>query len=125
MDTLKEEQEYLRYKNEYVIDVNKPYIIRLDGRKFSKLNKCCLLPDKKKPYDDLFEQTMKLTLRDVMSKFGKDLNCLTAYTFSDEISLVCYPKAIPLDVADDNPYHHTFFGGRVFKLISVVSGYIY
>lgn len=49
-----EEQEYIRYDGNYVIDVNKPYIIRLDGRNFSTLNKRLLIS--KKLYDDLFDK---------------------------------------------------------------------
>ena len=87
------------------VPASSPFIIRLDGNKFSTFTRGL-----KKPFDTFFTNVMIATLHDVMSKF----NPSTGYTHSDEITLV-FP---PCREFGQHP-----FGGRKDKLISLVASY--
>ena len=56
-----------------------PFIVRLDGKGFSKLTK-----GMRKPFDLLFTKSMLLTTSDLLTEF----TAATGYTHSDEISLI-------------------------------------
>jgi len=77
-------------------------IIRIDGRKFSKLSRDLKF---KKPYDEQFNDIMVKTGKD----FFKEVNPAFIYTFSDEINILL--SEIP-------------FGGRIEKLDSVFASFI-
>lgn len=72
------EMEFTRKK----IDVSLPFVIRLDGYAFSKFTRGL-----KKPYDYNFHLAFSNTAKFLMKEFRAD----TAYTYSDEISLLFYP----------------------------------
>jgi tRNA(His) 5'-end guanylyltransferase len=80
-------------------------IIRIDGHKFSKYTK-----GMKKPFDNIFSETMINTTKDLVERFGAS----TGYTQSDEITLI-----IP-EVKDNQ---NQIFAGRVQKIVSLVSSY--
>lgn len=95
------------YENQHVTKVpkDKPYILRLDGRSFSKL-----IP-LKKPFDSLFVLAMVRTCEDLMTEFMP----ATIYTHSDEVTLIF--NAIPA-----SPGGEHWFDGRTNKLLSVIPG---
>jgi len=67
-----------------LVDPNRPYIIRLDGHRFSKFVKPF-----KKPYDERIHNAMVRTSTELLSVFG----ATTAFTCSDEITLV-FPAVV-------------------------------
>jgi tRNA(His) guanylyltransferase len=77
-------------------------IIRIDGRKFSKLSRDLKF---KKPYDEQFRDIMVKTSED----FFKEFSPAFIYTFSDEINILL--SEIP-------------FAGRIEKLNSVFASFI-
>jgi tRNA(His) guanylyltransferase len=77
-------------------------IIRIDGRKFSKLSRDLKF---KKPYDEQFRDIMIETCED----FFKEFSPAFIYTFSDEINILL--SEIP-------------FAGRIEKLDSVFASFI-
>lgn len=84
-----------------IIPATSHYIIRVDGRSFSKFTKAFA-----KPFDGLIVQAMT----DAATAVCADLKCTFAYTESDEITFVF--KSKPTD-----GYQHVF-GGKVAKLLS-------
>jgi len=99
----------------------KPYnhfIVRLDGRAFSKF--CTGL---KKPFDENFIKAMTNTMNDLVEEFS----AITGYCHSDEISLV-FPRLYSIEEYNqkcnanlDIPVH--MFGGRLQKICSVIASY--
>ena len=79
---------------------NMPYIIRVDGHKFSKL-----LHDVEKPFDELITKVMCKTAQ-CMTMDIPDFKI--AYTQSDEITIICYN--------DDRYNQETWFNGRITKI---------
>lgn len=92
------------------IDPSKPFVMRFDGHGFSKFTRGL-----HKPYDYNFHLAMSNTAMILMQEFHAD----TAYTHSDEISLLFYPKRNRADTAWQEPH----FGGRIQKIISIGAGY--
>lgn len=90
------------YETEYDqrIPKNKPFIVRLNGRTFSKWTK--KLPSRSDPN---FQKTMVLTMNDLISEFKP----ATGYTHSDDITLI-FPEC-------------SIFKRRVQKIITVMAGY--
>ncbi len=80
-----------------------PVCIRVDGRAFHTF---CKSMDK--PFDIRMEKAMAETARYLLG----DLNATVAHTFSDEISLI---------VAQDGARQEPPFGGKVFRINSVVA----
>lgn len=80
-----------------------PAICRVDGRNFHRLTK-----DLERPFDSTFHDCMVETTRDLMVETG----ALVGYTQSDEIT-----------IAWNNPNLNSqiFFGGKIFKLLSVIA----
>ncbi|AYV82092.1 MAG: tRNAHis guanylyltransferase [Homavirus sp.] len=90
------------------------FIIRLDGKNFSKFTNGF-----KKPFDSLFTSAMIQTANDLTTKF----NPTTGYTHSDEITLI-FPPACTKEEYDTKQNKSThLFDGRVCKLCSVLAGY--
>ena len=90
-----------------VVDVSIPVVVRLDGHCFSTFTRGF-----DRPYDMRIHRAMVNTATDLLERFGP----ATAYTESDEISLVFPPhsQAAPSSLP---------FNGRVQKLVSVFAGY--
>ena len=89
------------------IPSNQFFIIRLDGNNFKKYTKAFC-----KPYDDNIVKAMIMTANNLLVKF----NACTAYTHSDEISLV-----FRIDNTSKTTNH--IYNGRITKLCSVLAGY--
>jgi tRNA(His) 5'-end guanylyltransferase len=93
--------------NGTVIGTDKIFVLRVDGKNFSKWTRGL-----RKPYDErllmLFKETAK-------SLFKELPNLRLVYGQSDEISLLFVPKS-------ELSIHP--FGGRVFKLLSIVASLV-
>jgi len=112
------------------IKPNESYIIRLDGRSFSKFTKKFV-----KPFDLVFIKAMCMTMRDLVDEFDVQ----TGYTHSDEITLIFSAKCTELEETEyiksleinsqtvgknkskQLPIH--MFRGRIQKILSLVSSY--
>lgn len=89
------------------VDLSRPVVVRLDGHCFSTYTKGF-----NRPYDLRIHRAMVSTAGDLLEKFG----AVTAYTESDEISLVFHPHG------EDTPSTMPF-NGRVQKVVSVFAGF--
>ena len=95
------------FENKDTIDPQKPFVIRLDGRTFSKYTrKNCVKP---------FDTRLDVTFRELTIALCKEFRPQFAYTQSDEISLIFLPK--------ENPESQPPFGGKMQKLASVTAGF--
>ncbi len=84
-----------------------PMIVRVDGRKFSKLVKKLNV---ERPFDKTFNKLMA----DVARKMAPEISgCVLAYTQSDEISFVIR--------TDTSLNFEPFFGNRIQKICSITS----
>ena len=112
---------YETYTDEFIseIDSYTSYIIRLDGRSFSKL----LSTLKTNEFNSLqtpFINDFKLAMDRTTADLVKEFNASTGYNHSDEISLVFKPMN---DNTDDELIKEHQFNGRVSKLISLTASY--
>ena len=99
---------------EIKIEPYRPFIVRLDGRSFSKFT-----AGMRKPFDLNFTEAMMFTTEDLLTEF----TAATGYTHSDEITIV-FKEAISKEEhlkAEKKATH--IFDGRVLKLLTVMSGY--
>lgn len=108
-DMKQKEKEY-----EETIPPYLDFIVRLDGKNFSKFTKCL-----DKPFDIYFIEAMVHTMEDLVDKF----NATTGYCHSDEITLifkkVCNKSEFQ---AKTNKTVH-IYNGRTIKLLTLLSGY--
>lgn len=100
------------YESKYDISIpnDQPYIVRLDGNRFSKFTRHL-----KQPFDNNFIKAMMLTMSDLLTTY----RAMTAYSHSDEITLI-FP-AIPPEMEAKGVCH--IFNGRVCKIISEMASY--
>ena len=91
------------------IDASLPFVMRLDGHAFSRFTRGL-----KKPYDYNLHQVFTNTTMFLMKEFNAD----TAYTHSDEISLLFYPQK----TRNDGAWKEPLYGGRIQKIISICAG---
>lgn len=124
-----------RYENQIdskiTIGPSESYIVRLDGRSFSKFTKKFV-----KPFDLVFVKAMCMTMQDLVEEFEAQ----TGYTHSDEITLIFNAKCTELEELEymelknnqdlmnlssnklrELPNH--MFRGRVQKILSLISSY--
>lgn len=118
------------------IYINKNFIVRLDGRCFSKFTK--RFKTKSKPFNSKFAKAMIWTMQDLVKEFG----ARTGYTHSDEISLIFSPDTSDtqdtMDTSDTTDTMDTsdtqdtikftnnstyIFNGRTQKLLSLCAAY--
>lgn len=101
------------YEKEYntTVSNDEHILIRLDGHKFSSFTK-----DFIRPFDDVICNCMLLTTKDLVERFS----AYTGYVASDEITLVL-PKMLNTVSNIESNVH--IFGGRVQKIVSIVSAY--
>jgi len=99
-------ERMLTYEEAYntKLPIRMPVIIRLDGRKFSKLTV-------EKPFDRKFSTAMEKTLTFILTNIQ---GIVLAYTQSDEFSLLF----LPYKGKNTEP----LFGNRVQKLVSILAG---
>jgi tRNA(His) guanylyltransferase len=95
------------------IDSEYPFIIRLDGRCFSKFTKK-LKKYNNQPFSMEFKEAMIKTCHDLLHEFKPT----TVYTHSDEITMIFNNT-----VSDNGVNYPHIFGGRVFKILSLVSSF--
>lgn len=92
----------------------KPYVVRLDGRAFSKYT-----IGFKKPFDNLFQCAMINTMNDLVAEFS----ARTGYTHSDEITLI-FPEVCTIEEYNTKTNKSThLYDGRIMKLCSVMASY--
>ena len=99
------------FEKEYYIDSEKPWIVRLDGHKFSKFTKKF-----KTPFDDRIHRAMVTTCLELMKTFSPS----TIFTCSDEITMV-----FPSLNSKDTPEHKRrtlINGGKIQKITSLSAG---
>ncbi len=90
------------------------FIVRLDGKNFSKLTKGL-----KQPFDEQFVRAMVRTMNDLVKNF----NASTGYCHSDEISMVFPAVCTKEEFEDNNNEKKHYYDGRVLKICTVMSGY--
>eukprot|EP01080_Neovahlkampfia_damariscottae_P002672 gene2672-3868_t len=96
------------------LEKTKPFIIRLDGHKFSTF-----MRPFEKPFDENFSEVMIATTIDLVDQF----HCVTGYTQSDEITLI-FPALISKDEKETEDKESVlFFKGRTMKIASLVAGF--
>jgi len=93
-----------------ILKANKPFLVRLDGHRFSKFTSGF-----KKPYDDRIFKAMLYTTKDLIEEFQP----IMGYTQSDEITLV-FPALTTEQIEAGEALK---FNGRIQKLVSLMSGY--
>lgn len=81
---------------------DEPFVVRIDGRCFSKFTKGMTRP---------FDGFMTRAMQDVTAALVEKTHAQMGYTQSDEITLIYEP----------NEYGDMFFGGRVVKIASVLA----
>jgi tRNA(His) guanylyltransferase len=89
------------------VDTSRPCVVRLDGHCFHTYTKGF-----RRPFDTRINAAMVATATDLLERFG----AVTAYTESDEISLIWPPAA-------EQGVQVLPFNGRVQKVVSVTAGY--
>jgi tRNA(His) guanylyltransferase len=97
----------LEQVTETTIAANSWYVIRCDGRSFSRYT--AKLP---KPFDRRLADDMVATTKELAAGIS---GCVLGYTQSDEISLICN------DLASDTTEH--WFGGKVQKIVSSAAAF--
>jgi len=90
-----------------VVNLSRPVVVRLDGHCFRTYTRGF-----RRPYDVRIHRAMTGTAADLIERFG----AVTAYTESDEISLLFAPHTEEAPSALP-------FNGRVQKVVSVLAGY--
>lgn len=88
------------------VDPTKPFMVRLDGKSFSKYTKNLV-----RPFDERFSNLMVATTQFLM----EETNAQVAYTSSDEISL----GFMPSEKENGNYY----FDGKLQKLVSITAAF--
>jgi len=115
MDLAQRMKDYERCYDSTRLPTNEYVIARMDGCSFSAFTRHF-----DKPYDQVFADAMTHTAGDMLAKFHATL----AYTFSDEITLVWAPKAIPKkENEEETLYREWMYGGRVLKWGTILSGF--
>lgn len=94
---------YESVETERILDPNKPFVVRLDGRAFHTLTR-----GMEKPFDSKFINAMD----DVAWELFHEFHPKFLYVQSDEITLVFYYEAPSQPI----------FGGKIFKITSVLAG---
>ena len=107
MNTLGDRMKQYESSYDFIATRRVPMIIRLDGRKFSKLVKKINV---NRPFDEKFSELMVNTTRRMASDIS---GCVFAYTQSDEISFVIRN--------DTSVKFEPFFGNRIQKICSITA----
>lgn len=97
------------------------FIVRLDGRSFSKFTKKFI-----KPFDIVFIKAMCKTMIDLVKEFDVQ----TGYTHSDEITLIFNSKCTTVEydtylsgLINKNEIKIHIFDGRIQKILSLLSSF--
>jgi len=104
------------------VNPDESFIIRLDGRSFSKKTKQLKNSAKEAGmiYSDEFANAMRLTSCDLLAEFKPT----TAYSHSDEITLI-FPAVMTTENYENKvlPLTEHDFNGKVFKLLTLTASY--
>jgi len=116
---LGERMKYYEHQSEGItmIDPSEPFIVRIDGRAFSKYTKNLKKLSEGKhdvPYSPEFKRCMLLTASSLLHEFRPS----TVYTHSDEITLI-FPPALD---KDGNTTEHPY-AGKTRKLLSLIPSF--
>jgi len=95
----------LESKYDHSLQVERPYVLRLDGVAFRNLTKYM-----EKPFDFRFTHAMLRTTKDLMER----CSALTGFCQSDEITLVFAPEPSLSNI---------IYSGRVVKIASVMASF--
>jgi tRNA(His) guanylyltransferase len=96
------------------IEPYRPFVVRLDGRSFSKFT-----AGMKSPFDNIFAKAMILTTMDLITEF----TAITGYTHSDEITIIFNAVSTKDDCEKGLNKATHLFDGRVVKLLTCMAGY--
>ena len=96
------------------INGDESFIIRLDGRNFSRLTS-----QFEKPFDDNFSKIMLNVAVDVFKHF----NPTFIHVQSDEISLIFKNRATKEEYDIEPHKFNHIFGGRVIKILTIIASY--
>lgn len=112
---LKNRMKYYEKKSNDItcIPIDKPFIIRLSGKKFRSLTKRYRKLAKQNsdlPYSKEFKHSMMLTANDLLNQFM----CSSVYTYFDQIILI-------MNMKEKNKTNK--FGGSIQEMLSVISSY--
>jgi tRNA(His) 5'-end guanylyltransferase len=127
MDSLGDRLKAREAASEHSIPNTSAFIVRLDGKGFSKMTRGF-----QKPFDPLFVNAMVKTMNDLV----QDWKAATGYCHSDEITLIFRPASMPLSAeateipATETPATETepteeqphIFNGRITKIITLLAG---
>jgi len=105
-------KEYEGKTTGLMLDPYLPYIIRLDGHKFSTFTRPFT-----KPYDVRFANAMLRTAESLMLQF----NPTTVYTCSDEITL-CFPALKRIE-GQEKDTQQIIFNGKVSKITTLSASF--
>ena len=100
--TLEERMKKYEAVNQTYLDHDKPVIIRIDGKKFSKFTRAF-----NKPFDEIINKCMAITAEKLFSEIH---GCRFVFTSSDEINLILLPCESP------------YFKNNIQKISSITSG---
>ena len=92
----------------------RPFLVRLDGRSFSKFTYGL-----QKPFDLNFTKAMTLTTSDIVQEFS----ACTGYTHSDEITIIFPISCSEEEFTKNQHKSQHIFDGRVMKILTVMSGF--
>lgn len=114
--TLGDRMKYYEKKSTKVSKIlpYQSYIIRLDGKNFSKKTSSLV-----KPFDDVFNEAMLMTSKDILKEFHGS----TVFVQSDEISIIFGAVCTEEDYIENNNKSTHIFDGKVSKILSVFAGY--
>lgn len=98
-------------EHETIVAFDDHLIVRIDGHKFSRFTKGF-----NKPFDVILSKSMEQTAIDLVNRFG----AVTAYTQSDEITLV-FPSSYQME--GFKVVNNQMFGGRTQKMASLIAAY--
>jgi tRNA(His) guanylyltransferase len=96
------------------IEPYRSYLVRLDGRSFSKFTS-----GMKSPFDNNFTKAMLLTTVDLINEF----TAVSGYTHSDEITIIFNGMCTKEDFESGTNKATHQFDGRVTKILTCMAGY--
>lgn len=112
---LGDRMKYYEKKFEHVVKPYESFVVRLDGKNFSKHTK-----NLTKPFDEGFAKSMLLTAKDAFMEF----HAQTGFVMSDEITLVFSATCTKEEFDNGTSRAAHPFGGRIEKLLTLMSGFV-
>ncbi len=114
MTTLGDRMKNYEAQYEMKVPSTVPFILRLDGKSFSKFTK---------GFNDVFDYNFVIAMVRTMNDLIEKYTARTGYTHSDEITLI-FPVACTKEEYKIDPEKcKHMFDGRIIKICTVVAGY--